>query len=315
MVRNGTLVRRRTSPARAGHVHTGSTTRSLVRTRSRARTTAASTPSYRSATRFTLSRPDRHLEGPRQDTDAGCLGDGACHSAPARASSCTASAARRISASARVDTTTPFPGGTPVGFGWIFGAQLVDVEDQEDWAKHRRRVRDRQWRLDRPQVRRALQQAPARLAQRHRPGADCRPACPPRTIRRRSRTTHPTSTPSADRFPTNVWYWSPSQLTTTTVPDSCNRDPVQRDRLVGLVRGQGKELRGLRAGELQRFELERQLGLRFVRTEEDIVSSRLRQRRGPGRNHELGVRCIQAIARRSHVRRLAAEREPEVEFD
>ena len=33
------------------------------------------------------------------------------------------------------DTSTPFPGGIPVGFGWIFGAQAVDVEDQEDWAQ------------------------------------------------------------------------------------------------------------------------------------------------------------------------------------
>ena len=33
------------------------------------------------------------------------------------------------------DNSTPFPNGTPVAFGWIFGAQLVDVEDEEDWAK------------------------------------------------------------------------------------------------------------------------------------------------------------------------------------
>ena len=33
------------------------------------------------------------------------------------------------------DISTPFPGGVPVGFGWIFGAQAVDVEDQEDWAQ------------------------------------------------------------------------------------------------------------------------------------------------------------------------------------
>ena len=33
------------------------------------------------------------------------------------------------------DTSTPVPGGTPVLFGWIFGAQLVDVEDEENWAQ------------------------------------------------------------------------------------------------------------------------------------------------------------------------------------
>src|SRR5262249_298837 len=33
------------------------------------------------------------------------------------------------------DNSTPFPGGQPVVFGWIFGAQDVDVKDEENWAK------------------------------------------------------------------------------------------------------------------------------------------------------------------------------------
>jgi hypothetical protein len=33
------------------------------------------------------------------------------------------------------DNTTPFPGGVPVDFNWIFGAQNVDVVDKETWAK------------------------------------------------------------------------------------------------------------------------------------------------------------------------------------
>jgi iron complex outermembrane recepter protein len=33
------------------------------------------------------------------------------------------------------NNTSPFAGGTPVAFGWIFGAENVDVKDKEDWAK------------------------------------------------------------------------------------------------------------------------------------------------------------------------------------
>jgi hypothetical protein len=33
------------------------------------------------------------------------------------------------------NNTTPFPGGMPVAFGWIFGAQNVDVIDTEEWLK------------------------------------------------------------------------------------------------------------------------------------------------------------------------------------
>ena len=32
------------------------------------------------------------------------------------------------------NNTTPFAGGMPVAFGWIFGAENVDVTDKEDWA-------------------------------------------------------------------------------------------------------------------------------------------------------------------------------------
>ncbi len=33
------------------------------------------------------------------------------------------------------NNTSPVAGGTPVAFGWIFGAQNVSVDDKEDWAK------------------------------------------------------------------------------------------------------------------------------------------------------------------------------------
>src|SRR5260370_22430504 len=33
------------------------------------------------------------------------------------------------------NNTTPTPGGVPVTFGWIFGAQDVDVKDKQKWAR------------------------------------------------------------------------------------------------------------------------------------------------------------------------------------
>ena len=90
----------------------------------------------------------------------------------------------------------------------------------------RRGLRDRQWRLDQPEVRRALQQARARLAVCRRPGPAGPSPWTPRTIQRRSRTTRPTSTPSADRSRRTSGSGRLRNLRTYNGPGFVNRDPV-----------------------------------------------------------------------------------------
>ncbi len=135
VVRNSTLVagelrRRRPAPAR-----TESTTRSRARTKRQPRTTPVSTASYRFSDAFKLSgqigTSEGHGETPTQDVSETRYAGRHRR----RATSSMASAARPTSTSARADTSTPVPGGNPVVFGWIFGAQFVDVEDQENWAQ------------------------------------------------------------------------------------------------------------------------------------------------------------------------------------
>ena len=124
---------RRTGRARARR-RPASTTRSRGPTPRRLRTTAASAPATRSATpsrcparsgRRRVTARRRRRTCPRRS----------CRPARAAATQLNGINSAPDFNFGTADTSTPFPGGTPVGFGWIFGAQAVDVEDQEDWAQ------------------------------------------------------------------------------------------------------------------------------------------------------------------------------------
>ena len=104
----------------------------------------------------------------------------------------------------------------------------VDVEDEENWAKI-----DADFAVDSGawtglQFGVRYQEARARVAQRRSARARWRPAMDPANYPTSSRTIRPTSTPSAGSFPTNFWFWSPSQLADYNSPDIVNRDPVAR---------------------------------------------------------------------------------------
>ena len=110
------------------------------------------------------------------------------------------------------DTSTPFPGGMPVGFGWIFGAQDVDVEDQEDWAQIDADFTLDGGALDRPEfgVRYATTSATRSRVIGQGPTLRAgRPVRPGQLSGRRSRTIRATSAASAATFPTDIWFWTP----------------------------------------------------------------------------------------------------------
>ena len=175
-----------------------STTRSRARTKRPRRTTAASRPATRFSDAFDALRPDRHLGGPRRDTDAGRVRDasGSRHRRGYQLQWHRQRAGFQLRHRRHLDAVP----------GRHSGRLRLDLRrpgrgrrGRGRLGPDRRRLRRRRRRLDRPAVRRALQRARARVAQRHRPGP-ARPApWTPRTIRRRSRTIRPTSTPSAGR--------------------------------------------------------------------------------------------------------------------
>ena len=128
------------------------------------------------------------------------------------------------------DNTTPFPGGTPVGFGWIFGGQFIDVKDKEDWARidATYQLADTGFTALRFGARinehkrasaNAIAQGPT-----FGPGNGDDPATYPGTW-----TNYPSdfSTFGGD-IPNDVWYWTPEQLAEYNGEGQVQRDPTLR---------------------------------------------------------------------------------------
>jgi iron complex outermembrane receptor protein len=169
------------------------------------------------------------------------------------------------------DTSTPFPGGVPIGFGWIFGAQAVDVEDQEDWAQI-----DADYAIDHGSF--TGLQFGARYSNHSReslrvigqgpvfPGASD-PANYPDSF-----LNYPTDFSFSGSVPGEFWYWTPAQLAAYNSPGNVNRDPVVRLDWTGMYQVEETNSAAYVQADFAGSSWSANIGLRFVRTEEDIVS-------------------------------------------
>ena len=134
VVTNNTLVAGELLAGVPGARSMASTTRSRARTRRRPRTTCSFEAELPLSDALAAFRADRHCprvtaRRRRRTCPRRC---------PARATARAGSSRDRQRAGLRLwrdRHSTPVPGGTPVHFGWIFGAQFVDVEDEETWAQ------------------------------------------------------------------------------------------------------------------------------------------------------------------------------------
>jgi iron complex outermembrane receptor protein len=170
------------------------------------------------------------------------------------------------------DTSTPSPGGTPpVVFGWIFGAQFVDVEDEENWAKV-----DADFAIDsgawtdlkfgvrvsehKRDSLGAVAQGPFALAMD--------PANYPTTFQ-----SYPSDFNTfGGSFPTNIWFWSPSQLAEYNGEGFVNRDLVERAYYQNLFEVEEKNAAAYVQADFRGSNWSGNIGVRVVRTEEDIVT-------------------------------------------
>jgi len=176
------------------------------------------------------------------------------------------------------DNSTPFPGETPVHFGWIFGAQFVDVEDEENWAKidadfaldgglfsglqfgvryndHTRESKD------------AIAQGPT-FGGGTTGGGGVDPAAYPDTF-----THYPSDFNTfGGSFPTNVWYWSPSQLAEYNGGGNTQRDPIERAYFPFLFTVEEENAAGYVQANFKGSNWSGNLGLRYVRTDEHVVT-------------------------------------------
>jgi iron complex outermembrane recepter protein len=176
------------------------------------------------------------------------------------------------------DNSTPFPGGTPVDFGWIFGAQFVDVKDEETWAKV-----DAEYAIDHGAW--TMLKFGARFNEHQREslgaiaqgptfsggttgGGGVDPANYPTTF-----TNYPSDFNTfGGSFPTDVWYWTPAQLEAYNGPGDVQRDPLARAYYQFLFEVQEKNSAAYVQADFRGSNWSGNIGVRAVQTKEDIVT-------------------------------------------
>ncbi|MGB5133328.1 MAG: TonB-dependent receptor, partial [Steroidobacteraceae bacterium] len=176
------------------------------------------------------------------------------------------------------DNSTPFPGGTPVDFGWIFGAQFVDVKDKEDWAKVDAQfdIDQGAWTTLRFGARankhsrdslNAIAQGPT-FSGGTTGGGGVDTANYPATF-----THYPSDFNTfGGSFPTDVWYWTPEQLAAYNGPGDVQRDPLARAYYQFWFQVEEKNTAGYVQADFKGSNWSANIGLRYVETKEDIVT-------------------------------------------
>ncbi|HEY2462680.1 MAG TPA: TonB-dependent receptor [Steroidobacteraceae bacterium] len=167
--------------------------------------------------------------------------------------------------------TTPTPGGVPVTFGWIFGAEDIDVRDTEKWAKidSTYKIDNGAWKDLKFGVRYDAHDrtSPTGVAQGPlAPGMD--PANYPQGF-----SNYPSNFDTfGGNIPTGIWYWSPAQLAAYNNPNNVNRDPVTREYYQYLFAVYEKDSAAYLQADFKGDNWAGNIGVRYVRTQEDALS-------------------------------------------
>ncbi len=166
------------------------------------------------------------------------------------------------------NNTTPTPGGVPVTFGWIFGAEDIDVKDTEKWAKidSDYKIDDGAWKDLKFGVR----------YQAHDRTSDTGVAQGPLNTSTSAYPTTFSNYPSnfntfGANIPTDIWFWTPAQLAAYNSPANVNRDPLAREYYQYLFQVHEKDTAGFVQADFKGDNWAANAGLRFVHTQEDVV--------------------------------------------
>jgi iron complex outermembrane recepter protein len=169
------------------------------------------------------------------------------------------------------NNTTPTPGGVPVTFGWIFGAQDVDVKDKEKWAKidSDYEINNSAWKDLKFGVRyeghdrtsdNAIAQGPTAAGQST--------SAYPSTF-----ANYPSNFNTfGGNVPTGVWYWTPAQLAAYDSPANVNRDPLAREYYQYLFAVHEKNSAAYVQADFKGDNWAANVGVRYVHTQEDAIS-------------------------------------------
>ena len=167
--------------------------------------------------------------------------------------------------------TTPTPGGVPVTFGWIFGAEDIDVRDTEKWAKidGDYKIDDGAWKDLKFGVRYQAHDrtSPTGVAQGPlAPGMN--PANYPQGFQN-----YPSNFDTfGGNIPTGIWYWTPAQLAAYNNPTNVTRDPVTREYYQYLFAVYEKDTAAFVQADFSGDNWAANVGVRFVHTQEQAFS-------------------------------------------
>jgi iron complex outermembrane recepter protein len=167
------------------------------------------------------------------------------------------------------NNTTPTPGGVPVTFGWIFGAQNVDVKDKEKWAKidSDYKIDNGAWKDLKFGVRYEAHDRTSDDAIAQGP-LNTSPSAYPTTF-----SNYPSNFNTfGGNIPTGIWYWTAEQLAAYNSPANVNRDPVTREYYQYLFQVHEKDAAAYVQADFKGDNWAANVGIRYVRTQEDAIS-------------------------------------------
>ncbi len=181
------------------------------------------------------------------------------------------------------NNTQPFPSTATaldkatLPFGWIFGAQNIDVKDKETWAKIDGdfKVSEDSWTDFKFGLRyqtherssdHAIAQGPTWSGPPGNGGTDT--SNYPSTW-----TNYPSNFNTfGGSIPTGIWYWSPEQLATYNGPGMAQRDPVAREYYQFLFDVKEKNTAAYAQLDFKGSKWAANVGVRLVRTDEHAVT-------------------------------------------
>jgi iron complex outermembrane recepter protein len=169
------------------------------------------------------------------------------------------------------NNTTPTPNGVPVTFGWIFGDQNTDVQDTETWAKL-----DGTYKVDNGPW--TDLKVGARFEKHERTSFGVIGQGPTATGQLTSSYpstfgNYPSSYSSlGGNLPADPWLWSAAQLAAYNSPTNVNRNPATRIDYNSMFGVYEKDTAGYVQADFKGDRWAANVGVRFVRTDEDVLT-------------------------------------------
>jgi iron complex outermembrane receptor protein len=168
------------------------------------------------------------------------------------------------------NNSTPTPNGVPVPFGFIFGDQFVDVKDSEEWAKidgaykfETDLFRDLKF-----GVRYEKHDRTSNGVVGQGPTAAAATAPYPSTF-----SNYPSNFDTfGGNHPADVWFWTPAQLEAYNSPANVVRDPAVRLDFNSMYEVYEKDTAGYVQADFKGSNWAGNVGVRVVRTQDDIVN-------------------------------------------